>query len=61
MQQDERRLKIQYFKIAVLRRKAEQNGFVVIASAAIIKRKRADKPLASWLRFIGSASKHLAL
>ena len=29
---------MQYFKTAVLRRKAEQNGLVVIASAAIIKR-----------------------
>ena len=34
-----RRLEIQYFKTAVLRRKAEQNGLVVYASAAIIKRK----------------------
>ena len=30
---------MQYFKTAVLRRKAEQNGLVVYASAAIIKRK----------------------
>ena len=30
---------MQYFKTAVLRRKAEQNGLVVCASAAIIKRK----------------------
>ena len=35
----ERRLEMQYFKTAVLRRKAEQNGLVVYASAAIIKRK----------------------
>ena len=34
-----RRLEMQYFKTAVLRRKAEQNGLVVYASAAIIKRK----------------------
>ena len=34
-----RRLEIQYFKTAVLRTKAEQNGLVVYASAAIIKRK----------------------
>ena len=30
---------MQYFKTAVLRTKAEQNGLVVYASAAIIKRK----------------------
>ena len=30
---------MQYFKTAVLRRKAEQNGLVVYASAAIIIRK----------------------
>ena len=30
---------MQYFKTAVLRRKAEQNGLVVYASTAIIKRK----------------------
>ena len=30
---------MQYFKTAVLRPKAEQNGLVVYASAAIIKRK----------------------
>ena len=30
---------MQYFKTAVLRLKAEQNGLVVYASAAIIKRK----------------------
>ena len=30
---------MQYFKTAVLRRKAEQNGLVVYASATIIKRK----------------------
>ena len=30
---------MQYFKTAVLRRKAEQNGLVVYANAAIIKRK----------------------
>ena len=34
-----RRLEMQYFKTAVLRTKAEQNGLVVYASAAIIKRK----------------------
>ena len=34
-----RRLEMQYCKTAVLRRKAEQNGLVVYASAAIIKRK----------------------
>ena len=30
---------MQYFKTAVLRRKAEQNGLVVYVSATIIKRK----------------------
>ncbi len=30
---------MQYFKTAVLRRKADYNGLVVYASAAIIKRK----------------------
>ena len=30
---------MQYFKTAVLRRKAEQNGLVVYASAVAIKRK----------------------
>ena len=30
---------MQYFKTAVLRRKADLNGLVVYASAAIIKRK----------------------
>ena len=30
---------MQYFKTAASRRKAEQNGLVVYASAAIIKRK----------------------
>ena len=30
---------MQYFKTAVPRRKAEQNGLVVYASVAIIKRK----------------------
>ena len=30
---------MQYFKTAVLRRKAEQNGLVVYTSAAIIQRK----------------------
>ena len=34
-----RRLEMQYFKTAVLRRKADFNGLVVYASAAIIKRK----------------------
>ena len=34
-----RRLEMQYFKTAVLRRKADLNGLVVYASAAIIKRK----------------------
>ena len=34
-----RRLEMQYFKTAASRRKAEQNGLVVYASAAIIKRK----------------------
>lgn len=34
-----RRLEMQYFKTAVPRRKAEQNGLVVYASVAIIKRK----------------------
>ena len=55
-----RRLEICYFKTAVLRRKAEQNGLVVYASAGTQK-KRADKPCAFWLRFIGSASVRLAL
>ena len=32
-------LEMQYFKTAVLRRKADLNGLVVYASAAIIKRK----------------------
>lgn len=49
---------MQYFKTAVLRRKAEQNGLVVYASAGTQK-KRADKPCASWLRVIGSASVRL--
>ena len=52
---------MQYFKTAVLRRKAEQNGLVVYASAVATKKKRADKPFAYWLRVIGSASVRLAL
>ena len=36
---------MQYFKTAVLRRKAEQNGLVVYASAAIIKR---IEPINRW-------------
>ena len=52
---------MQYFKTAVLRCKAEQNGLVVFASAERYQRKRADKPCACWLRVIGSASVRLAL
>ena len=56
-----RRFEIQYFKTAVLRRKAEQNGLVVYASAECYQKERADKPCACWLRVIGSASVRLAL
>ena len=41
-----RRLEMQYFKTAVLRPKAEQNGLVVYASAECYQRKKADKPCA---------------
>ena len=58
MQQDERRLEIQYFKIAVLRRKAEQNGLVLIASATIIKRK---KPINRWPLGYGLSALHLSV
>ena len=34
-----RRLEMQYFKTAASRRKAEQNGLVVYASTAIIKKE----------------------
>ena len=56
-----RRLEMQYFKTAILRRKAEFNGLVVSASTVATKKKRADKPFAYWLRVIGSASVRLAL
>ncbi len=52
---------MQYFKTAILRRKAEFNGLVVFASTVATKKKRADKPFAYWLRVIGSASVRLAL
>ena len=52
---------MQYFKTAVLRPKAEQNGLVVYASAECYQKKKADKPCACWLRVIGSASVRLAL
>ena len=41
-----RRLEMQYFKTAVLRPKAEQNGLVVYASAECYQKKKADKPCA---------------
>ncbi len=52
---------MQYFKTAILRRKAEFNGLVVSANTVATKKKRADKPFAYWLRVIGSASVRLAL
>lgn len=39
-------LEMQYFKTAVLRPKAEQNGLVVYASAECYQKKKADKPCA---------------
>ena len=56
-----RRLEMQYFKTAILRRKAEFNGLVMSANTVATKKKRADKPFAYWLRVIGSASVRLAL
>ena len=37
---------MQYFKTAVLRPKAEQNGLVVYASAECYQKKKADTPCA---------------
>ena len=52
---------MQYFKTAILCRKAEFNGLVMSANTVATKKKRADKPFAYWLRVIGSASVRLAL
>ena len=56
-----RRLEMQYFKTAVLRRKAERKRSCCVCQRSYYQKKRADKPCASWLRVIGSASVRLAL
>ena len=56
-----RRLEMQYFKTAVLRRKAERKRSCCVCQRSYYQKKRADKPWACWLRVIGSASVRLAL
>ena len=56
-----RRLEMQYFKTAVLRRKAEQKRSCCVRQRSYYQKNRADKPLTSRLRVIGSASMRLAL
>lgn len=47
---------MQYFKTAILRRKAEFNGLVVSANTVATKKKRADKPFAYRLCVCASDS-----